>query len=75
MIITKSDFINYLQCSSNFWMTKHKPELVSEVELDPLIEQIIESDKEVELWARKLFPTGKYIKEYGEHALKKTMEL
>ena len=57
-MITKSDFLKYLTCPAYFWFHKKNPEVLDIKELSDFEKELIESGKEVESWARKLFPKG-----------------
>jgi len=57
-IITKSDFLKYLQCPAYFWFWKKKPEVLTNTELNEFDKELVKNGQEVERWARKLFPSG-----------------
>ncbi len=67
-ILSKSDFLKYLQCPKYFWLHKHKPEVLGAQTLDEFAQQIIEQGNEVEVWARKLFPEGVMVESKREQA-------
>src|SRR3989338_345464 len=56
--LTKTDYILYRECPKNVWYKIHKPDVYSESELSEFEKSIMEIGNEVELVARKLFPTG-----------------
>jgi len=56
--LTKTDYILYRECPKNVWYKIHKPDVYSESELSEFEKSIMETGNEVELVARKLFPTG-----------------
>lgn len=56
--ISKTDFLIWRDCAKNAWLKIHKPEVFYERELSDFEKAIIETGNEVELYARKLFPTG-----------------
>lgn len=58
MIITKTDFMTFRKCASDFWMKKHKPELFENITPSDFEQQLIEQGYEVEMFAQKLFPEG-----------------
>ena len=60
-IMSKTQFLHYLQCPAYFWLEKHKPEVVERLPIGDFQQQIIEQGIEVEQWARKLFPKGKLV--------------
>lgn len=68
MNISKSDFLKYRECSSYFWMYKHARDLITEKPLSAFDRQLMEQGREVELWARKLFPKGLLIRGNGAEA-------
>jgi hypothetical protein len=75
MILTKTDYILWRECKKNAWLKIHKPEIYNEQELSEFEQQIIETGNEVELEARKLFPSGVLLKGRGEKEQEKTQEL
>ena len=54
-MLTKSDYIKYLQCKKYLWLHKIRPDLMSE-EVDDNLQRIFETGFEVEEFAYKLFP-------------------
>jgi len=58
MTITKTDFMTFRNCASDFWMKKHKPELFEDIQYSDFEKQLIEQGYEVERLAQKLFPEG-----------------
>jgi hypothetical protein len=70
--ITKSDFVRYLQCPAYFWFFKKKPEVVADRGLSDFDKELIKNGQEVELWARKLFPTGVLVEGRQEAAIEET---
>lgn len=56
-MLTKSDFIKYIQCPKYLWLAKHQKDLVPE-EVDDNLQAIFDSGYEVETYAYKFFPTG-----------------
>lgn len=73
--LTKTDYILYRECSKNAWMKIHKPEIYYTKELSEFEKHIIETGNEVELVARKLFPTGVLIEGRDELAQEQTKKL
>jgi hypothetical protein len=55
-MLTKSNYIKFLQCKKALWLYKNKPELMSEV--DDGTQRMFDSGYEVEAIAYKLFPDG-----------------
>ncbi len=74
-ILTKTDYILYRECAKNVWYKIHKPEVYNESELSEFEQAIIETGNEVELVARKLFPSGFLIGGRGEETQEKTQFL
>lgn len=58
MTITKTDFMTFRNCASDFCMKKHKPELFENIKPSDFEQQLIEQGYEVEMLAQKLFPEG-----------------
>lgn len=58
MIITKTDFMTFRNCASDFWMKKNNPQLFENVKPSDFERQLIEQGYEVELLAQLLFPEG-----------------
>lgn len=56
MVLTKTDFIQYLRCPESLWLEKHKPEVIQKGEVSLFLQKIIEEGYEVEAYAEKLFP-------------------
>jgi len=74
-MITKSDFLKYKECSSFFWFWKNKPDILSDEKLDPFIERLKLQGKEVELFARNLYPQAVLVEGRLEAAVSVTNEL
>jgi len=58
MILTKTDFKEYLICPKWLWVKKKKSELYVEGEMSLFLEKLIKDGYEVEDFAQKLFPEG-----------------
>jgi Domain of unknown function(DUF2779) len=58
MTITKTDFMTFRNCASDFWMKKHKPELFENIKPSDFEQQLIDQGYVVEMLAQKLFPLG-----------------
>jgi len=56
IMLTKSDFINYIKCPVYLWLTKHQPDLLPEDTLEK--KRILEMGREVDILSRCLFPGG-----------------
>lgn len=72
--ITKTIYLEFLTCAKNAWLKQHKPELASKFELSAFEKSLVANGNLVELWARKLFPSGVLIEEFGEEAATKTQQ-
>ncbi len=68
IILTKSDYILYRECKKNVWLKFNKPDIYNKSELSEFEKSIIETGNEVELLARKLFPSGILIEGRGKNA-------
>ncbi|MEQ1500349.1 MAG: DUF2779 domain-containing protein [Parcubacteria group bacterium] len=58
MILTKTDFKEYLICPKWLWVKKKKPELYIEGEMSLFLEKLIKDGYEIEEYAQQLFPDG-----------------
>ena len=56
-LLSKTDYILFRECPKNVWYKIHRPEIYNQAELSEFEKAIIETGNEVELVARKLFPT------------------
>jgi hypothetical protein len=59
--ISKTQYIEFLDCRKNSWLKIHKPELLDLFELSDFEKTLLKQGNDVEQWARLLFPTGKFI--------------
>lgn len=75
MHLTKSTFLQYLQCPKNFWLYHYKPELFADIKESDFEKQLSEQGQEVERWARKLFSQGVLAGNNSQEALKTTPQL
>lgn len=64
-MLSKTNYILYRECSKNAWLKVHKPEIYFAHELSDFEKSIIETGNEVELEARKLFPSGCLVDQKG----------
>jgi len=71
MMITKSDYIRYLQCPKQAWLNKFRPDLISQEIKDPF-DDIMDAGYEVEKYAYGLFTNGKVAN--GEKETSKLMK-
>ena len=58
MQLTKTDFIQYLNCPESIWLLKNKPNEYPNGEFSLFLEKLIKEGYEVEEYAKQLFPTG-----------------
>lgn len=56
-MLTKSDFLKYIQCPKYLWLYKHRKDLLPE-EVDPNLQKIFDEGYHVESYAYQLFPGG-----------------
>src|SRR3972149_7627412 len=73
-MLTKSDFLNYLQCIKKLWLSKNRKDLVPETDYN--LQKLFDQGYEVEQFAYQLFPEGISAKtdDFNQSA-KKTKEL
>lgn len=72
-VISKTTFLDFLNCSKNVWLKLHKPELLAHHELSEFEKHIMEQGNEVESYARNLFPGGIEIVSNGEEGCQETV--
>lgn len=75
MLLTKSDFLNYKDCSSYAWFVKNMPEVLTDRDIAPFVQGLIDQGAEVEEWALKLFPEGVHVKAFRDKAVDTTQRL
>ena len=58
--LTKTDFIQFLNCPESLWLLKNKPEIYNghKGEFSLFLEKLIEEGYEVEAYAKQLFDSG-----------------
>ena len=56
MQLTKTDFIQYLNCPESLWLYKNKPEEYVLGEFSLFLEKLIKEGYEIEAYAKELFP-------------------
>jgi len=56
-MLTKSDFIKYIQCKKYLWLCKNRKNLLP-IEVDENLQHIFDDSYKVESYAYKLFPSG-----------------
>ena len=72
--LSKTDYILYRECPKNVWYKIHRPDIYSESELSEFEKSIMETGNEVELVARKLFPSGILIERRDTKAQETTQD-
>ena len=75
MLLTKTDFKEYLLCHKSLWLKKNKPELYTPGEFSLFLEKILKDGNEVEAYVQKLFPKGVLIEGSNIILVSKTREL
>jgi hypothetical protein len=73
-LITKTQYIDFLECPKNTWLKMHKPELLELFELTEFEKSLLEQGNLVEGWAQMLFPNGVAIDSRNAKAAKLTQE-
>jgi hypothetical protein len=74
-LITKTDYLSYLVCKKNFWLSKNKPELFENSTLSDYELKIIEEGNFVDTEIIKIFPEAQLITTFGEKSIKETKAL
>ncbi len=72
-MLTKSDFMKYLECPVYLWLKKYRPELIPEN--TPETRRILEMGREVDLLSRELFPGGIEAEGFNYEGWKNTKKL
>ncbi|PIR42005.1 MAG: hypothetical protein COV30_00615 [Candidatus Yanofskybacteria bacterium CG10_big_fil_rev_8_21_14_0_10_37_15] len=72
-MLTKSDFMKYVECPVYLWMTKHRPDLLPED--TPEKGRILEMGREVDDFSRKLFPGGVEVGGYNQEGWQNTQKI
>lgn len=65
MKLTKTDFIQYLNCPESLWLSKNKPDEYPNGEFSLFIEKLIKDGYEVEEYAQQLFPEAIKLNAFG----------
>lgn len=73
--LSKTDFLEYLQCSKCLWLKKNRPELYVPPDLTDFDKKNFDEGQEVEIFARELFPGGILLEGKAEDLSVKTREL
>jgi hypothetical protein len=69
--LTKTDFIQYLNCPESLWLLKNKPEDFPKGEFSLFLEKLIKEGYEVEEYAQQLFPNAIKLPDFGSSELTK----
>ncbi len=75
LLISKTNFLEFLQCPKNMWLRLHKPELCEKFTLSDFALHLVEQGNEVESCAHNLFPGGIEIASNKEHGAIETSRL
>lgn len=75
VMLSKTNFLEFLMCPKNTWLKLHKPELLELFSLSAFELQLVEQGNEVEMYARNLFPGGVQVVETGDGAVQETERL
>src|SRR6185436_13343810 len=69
-MLTKSDFMNYLECPMYLWLSKNRPELLPDDDAEK--ERILAAGREVDEFAKLLFPKTVEVKGYNQQGFENT---
>ena len=69
--LTKTDFIQYLNCPKSLWLLKNKPEDYEKGEMSLFLEKLITEGYQVEEQAQKLFPNAITLPDFGDPSITK----
>jgi len=75
MYLSKTDFLQYLQCPKCLWLKKNNPDLYVRPNISEFDQKLIDEGYEVELAAREMFDRGVLVAGSNEEAALKTQEL
>lgn len=70
-MLTKSDYLRYLECPIHLWMHKHRSHEIGH-EIDPNLQWIFEQGDMVEAHARGLFPEGELVGGHSQESEEQT---
>lgn len=70
-MLTKSNFMRFLECSCQLWLLKQRPDLLLQEE-DKALQRILDEGNVVDQWAKKLFPGGVEIEGYNHVGARNT---
>ena len=69
-MLTKSNFIRFLECSCQLWLIKQRPDLLPEI--DAALQRIFDEGNKVDVFAKNLFPNGVEISGFNETGARNT---
>jgi hypothetical protein len=72
--ISKTEYMEFLECPKNAWLKRHKPELLELFELSDFEKGLVANGNLVEEWARKLLPDGVWVKSGEEGPVEATQK-
>src|SRR3989344_9045679 len=72
-LLTKSNFMKYLDCPVTLWVERHRPDL--EPPRTPDVEQRLAMGREVDDYSRKLFNGGVEVAGYNHEGARNTRKL
>ena len=72
--ISKTDYVQSLDCDKNLWLKKHRPELFNEEVLSEFAERLLEEGKLVDEASRNLFADARFINARGQDAINQTAD-
>ncbi len=75
MKLSKTDYILYLECPSNVWVKKYRPDKYFEFKVSEFEKALGKKGSEVEILARKIFPKGCLVKGRDKPAQELTKKL
>lgn len=75
MMLTKTDFLDYLKCDKCLWLKKNDPNSYSTVPPTDFEQKNLMEGQEVEEYARKIFGEGTYVGGQSDEAVIKTANL
>jgi len=73
-LLSKTNYLIYRECKKNAWIKIHKPEIYSQFPPSEFDKSLMESGYDVEIIARKLFPSGVTVNAYGTRGKKITQD-
>lgn len=71
-MLTKTNFIKFLECSCQLWLIKHRRDLLPPV--DAALQRLFDEGNAVDEFAKKLFPGGAEMRSFNEAGARETRE-